>query len=259
MSEPEQDDRIETGILKLLTGEDKIQARELFKNPFYFLPQFKFTLQCNNKPELKSDDGGVKRRIRVLNFPMKFVNEPKLKFERKKDNKLEHRLLECKDAFVWLLLNVYYKEYSKADSLEVFEPVSVRNDSAEYMNNSNIIKTYIEIKYNYTNLKKDKTNINDIWNEYIEWHKINYPSVKQPKLPKLIDFLKNQDLHVSKTNNIVYGLSLREITEEDENHYKQREIDEEAARVAEAARAAEAATVAEKAPEEAPAPAETEP
>lgn len=217
MSEPEQDDRIETGILKLLTGEDKIQARELFKNPFYFLPQFKFTLQCNNKPELKSDDGGVKRRIRVLNFPMKFVNEPKLKFERKKDNKLEHRLLECKDAFVWLLLNVYYKEYSKADSLEVFEPVSVRNDSAEYMNNSNIIKTYIEIKYNYTNLKKDKTNINDIWNEYIEWHKINYPSVKQPKLPKLIDFLKNQDLHVSKTNNIVYGLSLREITEEDEN------------------------------------------
>jgi P4 family phage/plasmid primase-like protien len=217
MSETEQEDRIETGILKLLTGEDKIQARELFKNPFYFLPQFKFTLQCNNKPELKSDDGGVKRRVRVLNFPMKFVNEPKLKNERKKDNKLEQRLLECKDAFVWLLLNVYYKEYSSVDGLEVFEPLSVKNDSAEYMNNSNIIKTYIEIKYNYTEQKKDKVNINDLWNEYMEWHKVNYPCVKQPKLPKLIDFLKNQDLHVTKTNNTVYGLSLKEFTEEDEN------------------------------------------
>ena len=216
VSEPEQDSKIETGVLKQLTGEDKIQARPLYGAIFYYIPQFKFTLQCNNKPELKSDDGGVRRRVRVLNFPMKFVNEPTKKNERKKDNKLEEKLLECKDVLMWILINEYYVEYTKKGNLEYFEPQSVKDNSAEYLNNSNIFKVFIDSKYTYTDNVKDKMDIGNLWFEYTEWHKVNYPSVKQQKQPKLIEFLKLQDLIISKNGSTVYKLLKKEFTNDEE-------------------------------------------
>ena len=47
MSEPEIGEEINTGLMKELTGGDRIKARHLFKECFEFIPHFKLLTMCN--------------------------------------------------------------------------------------------------------------------------------------------------------------------------------------------------------------------
>ncbi len=68
IQETEQDDIINVGRMKELSGGDKIYARGLFKDPIQFKPQFKMILLCNELPKINADDNGTWRRIRVVKF-----------------------------------------------------------------------------------------------------------------------------------------------------------------------------------------------
>ena len=92
--EPEDDDKIHVGHMKELTGNDKISARALFKEPIEFYPQFKTILTCNKLPFIPSNDGGTWRRLRVLEFLSKFVDNPEAPNEFKIDTKLKEKIKE---------------------------------------------------------------------------------------------------------------------------------------------------------------------
>ena len=215
--EPDPDDKVETGILKTLTGEDIIQARPLYEKPFYYIPQFSFTLQCNDKPKLKSDDGGVRRRIRVLTFPNKFIDNPKKSNEQKLVNDIDDKLSECKDVLMWLLINVYYVKYKEWGILKGHEPKTMLEDSAEYIDKSNTIKIFFNTKYSVTDNKNDKLYIEDIWDDYQEWHKNNYPSIKNIDQPKLVEYIKNNGFELNSSSTKIYKISKKDNTEADED------------------------------------------
>ena len=210
MQEPDGDDKLQLGYLKLLTGEDEIQARALYHDPFYYVPQFGITLSFNEFPELERVDGGVVRRIKVLNFTQKFVDHPTKTNEHKKDNKLEEKLFSMRQAYIWLLINVYYPLYCDK-GLEFFEPESVRQASAQYMDESNLFKTFMTTKYDYSQDENNIIHINDMWMQYLEWHKNRYPSIKQPKQPKFVEYLKNAEYIVSKGQYKIYNIINKEI------------------------------------------------
>lgn len=217
VSEPDADDKIETGILKTLTGEDIIQARPLYEKPFYYIPQFNFTLQCNDKPNLKSDDGGVRRRIRVLTFPNKFVDNPKKSCERKLVNDIDDKLEECKDVLMWLLINVYYVKYKEWGTLKGNEPKTMLEDSAEYIDKANIIKLFFNSKYSFTDNKNDKLLLEDVWFDFQEWYKVNYPSIKNIDQPKLVEYIKNNGFELNSSSTKIYKISKKDNTDEDED------------------------------------------
>ena len=212
MQEPDGDDKLQLGFLKILTGEDEIQARALYHDPFYFVPQFKMTISLNDKPEIERVDGGITRRIKILNFTQKFVDNPTKANEHKKDNKLEEKLFSMRQAYMWLLINVYYPEYSEK-GLEYFEPDSVKAASAQYMDESNLFKTYMTTKFEYSSEKNNTFQINDLWMQYLEWHKNRYPSIKQPKQPKFVEYLKNEEYIVSNSQYKIYNITSKEIDE----------------------------------------------
>ena len=76
LQEPEGDDKIHVGFMKNITGQDKIEARPLYGDPFQYTPQFKLLVACNHLPNIPSDDGGTWRRIRVIDFGIKFTSNP---------------------------------------------------------------------------------------------------------------------------------------------------------------------------------------
>ena len=63
-------------FIKMITGGDIITTRDLYKSNFSFKPQFTPFVQCNSKPKLGKMDNGIKRRIKIHNYPFEFVEKP---------------------------------------------------------------------------------------------------------------------------------------------------------------------------------------
>jgi P4 family phage/plasmid primase-like protien len=139
--EPENNDTIQVGLMKELTGNDKIQARALYGAPIEFYPQFKTLLACNKLPEIPSTDGGTWRRIRVVPFEMRFVNESEITEpnDRKKDPDLRRKMETWHSAFLSILVeyNMRYKEEGNS------EPLKVRDQTLLYQQKSDLILEYI--------------------------------------------------------------------------------------------------------------------
>lgn len=76
IQEPSKGDKINEGVMKQLTGGDPLQARMLYGETFSFIPQFKLIMCSNIFPEIKSNDHGTWRRIRIVDFESKFVDKP---------------------------------------------------------------------------------------------------------------------------------------------------------------------------------------
>ena len=76
MQEPSKGDSINEGIMKEITGGDPIQGRALFKDTITFVPQFKLVVCTNTLFDVKSNDDGTWRRIRVCDFMSKFLDTP---------------------------------------------------------------------------------------------------------------------------------------------------------------------------------------
>lgn len=74
-SEPNADDKLNSGVMKELTGGEKMSFRLLFSNETHkFKPMYKMHIMCNDTPQLDGSDQGVKRRIRKLDYVSRFVD-----------------------------------------------------------------------------------------------------------------------------------------------------------------------------------------
>jgi len=136
--EPEPEEKINVGLMKELSGGDRISTRGLYKDTEYFTPQFQMIFICNQLPTLPADDGGTWRRVRKITFDSKFVEDPNPKDpnEFKIDNELDKKWPEWKVPFMSLLIH-YYKKYKNEPNKE---PQNVIDATKEYQNgNDNYI------------------------------------------------------------------------------------------------------------------------
>lgn len=146
MQEPESNEMIQSGIMKALTGGDRISTRELHSSQMEFKPHAKFFMCCNKIPAISDIDGGVMRRLKITEFVSRFVEEPDLNniangiYEFKIDKDLKSKLDFYKTVFMCILLD-YYKLY-KEDGLTPPEPVL--KVTKKYENDNNIIKQFID-------------------------------------------------------------------------------------------------------------------
>jgi P4 family phage/plasmid primase-like protien len=140
MQEPGESEKLNTGLMKELSGGDRILVRGLFKDPIEFRPQFKMILTCNELPEVQSDDGGTWRRIRVIKFVSKFVENPNpaVKTEFPIDMELSEKFDLWADMFVSMLIQ-HHKTF---DPKKMVEPMEVRIATEGYKQNNDIIGQY---------------------------------------------------------------------------------------------------------------------
>ena len=206
MNEPEHDDEINAGLMKELTGQDKIMARPLYGKPFYYIPQFVPILPCNHLPKLSKSDGGTNRRIRVIEFSQKFVDEPVKPNEHPKDPELRNKLKTWHKPFIWLLLKTYYPLYKKY-GIEKLEPDCVKVSTKKYEKDSNV---FYEFKEEFIRQDQNgRLHKDDIARLFKEWHTNNYNERKLPGSKELYKYLEDE-LGFELRNGKFCGITLKE-------------------------------------------------
>jgi len=207
MQEPEADENINIGLMKELTGNDKIIARGLYKEPVEFIPQFKLLLMCNDLPNIPSNDDGTWRRLEVVDFISKFVGEDdydKLDDNRhiyKRDKEMRNKLPAWKLIFLGMLL----EDWMKYDKEGITVPSQVNSKTKSYRNENDNVGRWIaescEIVPNVSenDVEKAPTSFEDLYEDFEEWCKENGCKSQKNKVKE--DLLKWQEK--SK-----YGLSL---------------------------------------------------
>eukprot|EP00798_Chlamydomonas_sp_ICE-L_P017269 gene17269-biopygen26180 len=142
LQEPCENEHLNIGLMKELSGGDTIQCRELYKPPVEWKPQFKLFLQCNHLPSVPSDDGGTWRRIRVVEFMSKFVTKPSPDHpnEFPVDLELSLKLEHWKEHFVSMLVHIYTSTFGQA--LE--EPEPVMACTHQYQRDNDHLANFVE-------------------------------------------------------------------------------------------------------------------
>lgn len=177
LQEPSEDEKLNVGLMKELSGGDKIMARPLYKEPFEFKPQFKMVLTCNHLPNVPSDDGGTWRRIRLVEFLSRFVEDPdpEKPNEFPIDKDLSTKFVDWREQFMSLLIE-YYKKYIQTG---VKEPEEVLQCTREYQKNNDF---YLEFKDDkFENNEMSFLSVNDAYTTFKYWQKENHSVVKVRK------------------------------------------------------------------------------
>ena len=83
--EPGDGMRLNEGLLKQLTGGDKITAAKKYENEVEFRTEFKLWMAMNHKPLIRGTDEGIWRRIHLIPFTVTIPDD-------KVDRKLKYKL-----------------------------------------------------------------------------------------------------------------------------------------------------------------------
>ena len=181
MQEPRQGDILNEGILKELTsGMDAIQARGLFTDTITFIPQFKLVVCANILPEIKAQDHGTWRRIRVIPFKSLFTenpvdNDPHKPYQFLLDPAIDEKFDEWKTVFLAMLVDRVLKTCGRVNDCDI-----VMKASNEYKHKQDVITQFIEEKIVKTIGKTAKTTaVNE---SFKRWHEDNFGTKgPQPK------------------------------------------------------------------------------
>jgi P4 family phage/plasmid primase-like protien len=132
---------LNTGIVKEMTGNDNITTRPLYGDPFVFKPQFKLVMALNRLPDLSADDEGIWRRINVIPFLSRFVDNPKNVGEFQKDEFLSQKFDSWREPLMFMLITIYYPLYQSTGQL--IEPEIVKNAKLKYRKNVDDIQEFL--------------------------------------------------------------------------------------------------------------------
>lgn len=179
LSEPEDGERINIGLLKELTGSEEIVARGLYEGSRSFVMEAKLFLACNELPEIKGEDKALWRRIRVVEFISRFVEEPKSANEYKLNLTIPSKIREditWRQTLIKILLDYYYRD-------RITEPPEIQLKTNEYREendfNLEFVSAYLQPS------EQSAVRWTDLWDVYQSWYRQIYgsafPNKKQVK------------------------------------------------------------------------------
>jgi P4 family phage/plasmid primase-like protien len=173
-SEPKAKGKLNTSFIKTFSGEFALKARPLYGNKeIEFLLQCKVIMLCNDLLDMDKVDEAICKRIRCVNFPITFVENPTTEMEKKIDETLSEKIKTWGPDMMILLLE-YWKNY-KEKGLKV--PKSVLYTTQEYQENSDIYLKYLKER---TEPAETNIHTSTLYSDFVQWYKENNPSSSVP-------------------------------------------------------------------------------
>ena len=208
MQEPSKGEKLNEGMMKLLTSrEDIIQVRGLYQSETVrFYPQFNLVICCNELLKIASNDGGTWRRIRIVPFLSKFVdepvgNDPNNPYQFKIDPTLEEKLDSWKEVFASMLIQ---RLCSLPEGGKVKDCDIVLSESNKYRAKEDHIAQFINDKVvRDPNGKIKKTELNS---EFNLWYQGTYNNRNGPNQKEVHEYMDKMFGKI--VNNAWKGVSI---------------------------------------------------
>lgn len=155
-SEPNEGFRFDEGLIKQLTGGDKVTARFLYAEEFEYTPKFKIWVSTNHKPIIRGTDDGIWRRLVLIPFDVQIPEE-------KVDKDLKYKLLREAPAILnWMAEGAYMW---MQEGLAM--PEKLKEASKAYRNEMDVIEQFIEDECKRVDDGKEKAN--ELYELYKQW------------------------------------------------------------------------------------------
>lgn len=132
-SEPNEGFVFDEGLIKQMTGDDKITARFLHQENFEFEAKFKIWLATNHRPIVRGTDDGIWRRLVVIPFDVQIP-------EHKVDKDLKYKLMREAPAILdWMLEGcLIWQRQGLA------QPKRIKDSVQEYRQDMDITDAFLE-------------------------------------------------------------------------------------------------------------------
>jgi P4 family phage/plasmid primase-like protien len=202
IQEPSKGMNLNEGCLKELTGNDVIQARDLFSSSISFTPQFKLVMLGNTLLEVNSDDNGTWRRQRVIKHVSTFVHESSSKLDDTKhiykmDTTIESKIPIWAPVFLSMLVDIAFKTKG-----QVIDCKSILEESQGYRNKQDIIGLFIKDNVMKTdNAKENRIKKMELLQHFKMWFMQEYAGTKkQPKAEELYMAMTKQFGEINKNS-----------------------------------------------------------
>jgi len=208
MQEPSKDAVINEGIMKELTGGDPIQARALYSDSEIFIPQFTLAVCTNALFEIKSNDDGTWRRMKLVDFESKFRDEDEVyndepKYVFPKDKDLKEKLPNFAPVFISMLIQIACETNGIVKDCQ--EVVAASN---KYRQSQDCITGFIIDRIvKDANGSIGKKILNDVFKE---WFQMNYGNRKAPKLIELEEIMIKKFGNRNMKTNKWHGIKIKE-------------------------------------------------
>lgn len=196
LEEPDNDEEINIGYLKSLSGNDSFFARDLFekgRQTREIQPMFKLTFICNKLPRFRGNtDKATWNRVRVIPFESTFVKvednnpapllyEEQLKQKRfPMDTEFIKKIPHLLEPFVWVLL-----EHRKNLKVRV-EPEKVRIATELYRKQNDSYRQFVDECI--IESSKSIINITEVYGQFREWFREGFPGNQLPLKNEVKDY-----------------------------------------------------------------------
>jgi len=155
-SEIEAGGRLAEGLVKQLTGGDKVSARFLYCEAEEFDPTFKIWLRTNNKPQIRGTDNAIWKRVKLIPFNVTIPDE-------EQDKKLGQKLdFELPGILAWAVRGCLDWQKNGLGA-----PPEVIEATETYKKESDVLGEFIEDRCNVA--KEREVLSKNLYEAYQEW------------------------------------------------------------------------------------------
>ena len=145
MVEPEEGEKINTSLMKQLSGQDMLKVRGLYRGQEGFIFTARIFMSCNELPAVSSMDNGTWRRLRVIPHVATFVEEGKPTNPaaniHPRDPMLDVKIARWRPYFASILVWYYENRYLRSG---LKEPEQVTAASNKYKEENDAFASFCQ-------------------------------------------------------------------------------------------------------------------
>ena len=182
-SEPRNNRRLDAGLVKALTGGERIRARKIGKDFFEFSPTHTLIMCTNHCPRVPDSDDGIWRRVLLIPFKAKFwkpemgeIGHEAYRVVAGFESILREDTAEMEGILAWIVRGAM-----ALSSNGLSPPALVRESTNEYRAGENVVGRFLEECCDRSNANGSIL-LKEVHQEYMKWAEENGEKAMVPRL-----------------------------------------------------------------------------